>query len=96
MYSETDDWGNPVDEECGMQMGGMAMGGMMAWMIVWGLLGIALLVLAIVATVRLVRRPTTSQRDTAVESPDDVLRRRYAAGEIDEDEYLQRRAGLQG
>lgn len=84
-----------MDEECGMQMGGMAMGGMMAWMMIWGLLGIALLVLAVVATVRLVRRPPTSQLDTAQESPDEVLRRRYAAGEIDEDEYLRRRAGLQ-
>lgn len=78
-----------------MQMGGMAMGGMMAWMMIWGLLGIALLVLAIVATVRLVRRPPTNQHDAAIESADEVLRRRYAAGEIDEDEYLQRRAGLQ-
>lgn len=76
-----------------MQMGGMAMNGMMVWMMIWGLLGIALLVLAIVATVRLVRRPPMSGPD-AIESPDEVLRRRYAAGEIDEDEYLQRRAGL--
>ena len=92
---KTDDRGNPVDEECVMQMGGMAMGGMMAWMMIWGLLGVALLVLTTVATVRLVRGRPMSQRDTEIESADEVLRRRYAAGEIDEDEYLQRRAGLQ-
>lgn len=85
-----------MDEVCGMQMNGMAMGGMMVWMAIWGLLGIALLVLAIVGTVRLVRRPTRDQRDSTstVESPEEVLRRRYAGGEIDEEEYLQRRAGL--
>ena len=85
-----------MEEICGMQMSGMEMGGMMGWMLIWGLLGIALLVLAIVGTVWLVRRPR-HQRDSksAVESPEEVLRRRYAAGEIDEDEYWQRRAGLQ-
>lgn len=87
-----------MDEVCGMQMSGMEMGGMMAWMVIWALLGVALLVLAIVGTVRLVRGSTTkNQRDSnsAVESPEEVLRRRYAGGEIDEEEYLQRRAGLQ-
>jgi len=85
-----------VDEICGMQMSGMELGGMVVWMLIWGLLGIALLILAIFGTVWLLRRPT-NERDSrsAVESPEDVLRRRYAAGEIDEDEYLQRRAGLQ-
>lgn len=85
-----------MDEACGMPMSGMEMGGMMAWMGIWGLLGLALLVLAIVGIVRLVQRPS-NKRDSkpAVESPEEVLRRRYAAGEIEEDEYLQRRAGLQ-
>ena len=84
-----------MDEICGMQMSGTEMGGMMAGMLIWGLLGLALLVLAIVGSVWLLRRPR-HQRDskTAAESPEEVLRRRYAAGEIDEDEYLQRRAGL--
>ncbi len=69
---------------------------MMAWMAIWGLVGLALLVLAIVGTVWLVRRPT-NERDSksAVESPEEVLRRRYAAGEMDEDEYLRRRSGLE-
>ncbi len=77
-------------------MSGTEMGGMMAWMAIWGLVGLALLVLAIVGTVWLVRRPT-NERDSksAVESPEEVLRRRYAAGEMDEDEYLRRRSGLE-
>ena len=79
-----------------MQMDGMEMGmGMMVWMAVWGLLGLALLVLAIVAVVRLIRRPTNELHPKPVtESPEEVLRRRYAVGEIEEDEYLQRSAGL--
>lgn len=85
-----------MDENCGMEVSGMEMGGMMVWMLIWGLLGIALLVLAIVATVWLARR-TNSHREaqSAVESPEEILRRRYAAGEIEEDEFLSRRAGLQ-
>lgn len=76
-------------------MGGMGMGGMMLWMLIWGLVGVALLVLAVVGIVWLVRR-TDSQNpvNAARESPEEILRRRYAAGELDEDEYLRRRAGL--
>lgn len=74
--------------------GGMGMGGMMLWMLVWGLVGVALLVLAIVGVVWLVRR-RDSRGHAVGESPEEVLRRRYAAGEVDEDEYLRRRAGLQ-
>lgn len=80
---------------CDMEMGGMGMGGMMLGMLVWGLLGLALLALAIVATVWLVRHMTgAGDPGPTYESPEDILRRRYAAGELDEDEYLSRRAGL--
>lgn len=76
-------------------MGGMGMGGMMLWMLVWGLVGVALLVLAVVGIVWLVRRTDSRARGNASrESPEEILRRRYAAGELDEDEYLRRRAGL--
>ena len=81
----------------GMGMGDMGgMGGMgMIWMLVWGLVGLALLVLAVVGVVWLVRRTGPSdQGGSGRETPEDLLRRRYAAGELDEDEYLQRRAGL--
>ena len=73
----------------------MEMGGMMLGMLIWGLLAVALLVLAILATVWLARHMTGAGNPSAAhESPEDILRRRYAAGELDEDEYLSRRAGL--
>lgn len=71
------------------------MGGMMGWMMIWGLVGLALLVLLVVGTVWLVRRTNGLEQPPPADSPEDVLRRRYAAGELDEDEYLRRRAGLQ-
>jgi putative membrane protein len=77
-------------------MGGMeGMGGMMLWMLIWGLVGLALLVLTVVGIVWLVRRGTGSNQPAPPESPEEILRRRYAAGELDEDEYFRRRAGLQ-
>ena len=71
------------------------MGGMMTWMLLWGLVGLALLGLAVVGIVTMVRG---SDRDVdrvpRMESPDEILKRRYAAGEIGEDEFLTRRAML--
>jgi len=74
-------------------MGGM--GGMMMWMLIWGLVGLALLALMVVGIVWLVRRGNGADRVPQPEAPEELLRRRYAAGELDEDEYLRRRAGLQ-
>ena len=78
-------------------MGGGMMGGMMGgWMILWWVLAVAVLALAVVGIAVLLRstdrRPaaTTWQRETAV----DILRRRFAAGEIDEDEFQRRSAAL--
>ncbi len=71
-------------------------GDMMPWMLVWGLVGIALLVLAVVGLVLLVRHGAGGN-DLArpdEDAPLKILRRRYAAGEIDEDDYLRRQAGL--
>lgn len=70
------------------------MGGMM--MAVSGLVGLAVLTLAVIGSVWMVRRMSggRSSHVGAPESPDQLLRRRYAAGEIDEDDYLRRRAGL--
>lgn len=80
-------------------MGGMGemgmVGGMMLGMLVWGLVGLALLVLAVVGVVWVVRHSDDNRSALpAAESPEELLRRRYAAGEIDEDEYLRRQAGL--
>lgn len=76
----------------------MAMGGgMVLWMLLWGLVGIAVLALAVVGIVALSRKsfsddPAVPARsDPAVED----LRHRLASGQIDEDEYLRRRAALE-
>lgn len=70
-------------------------GGMMMWMLLWGIVGLALIGLAVVGIVVLVRRGDRDRdRIPGAEPPDEVLKRRYAAGEIGEDEYLSRRAGL--
>ena len=74
-------------------MGGM--GGMMMWMVLWGVVGLALIGVSIAGIVWVVRRGDGRRRpNPSAESPEDVLKRRYAAGEIDEDEFLRRRAGL--
>lgn len=72
------------------------MGGMGVWMLLWVLVGIAVIALAVVGIVSLVRRPGNPRSGPASgeELPEDLLRRRYAAGEIEEDEYLRRRSGL--
>jgi putative membrane protein len=80
----------------GDMMGGGMMGAMGLWMLLWALVGITVLVLAVVGIIWLVRkndspRPTPP---TLTQAPEELLRRRYAAGEIDEDEYLRRRSGL--
>ncbi len=83
-----------------MGMMGCGMGGMGWWMLVPGLLGLGLLVLLIVGTVWLVRGATSSSvgtvRAPGAETPEELLRRRYAAGEIAEDEFLRRMSGLSG
>ncbi|HEX5997405.1 MAG TPA: hypothetical protein VFY84_19870 [Jiangellales bacterium] len=56
-------------------------------MLVWGLAGLAILIAAIAAVVWLTRQtPAGATRH----SGEDVLRRRYAVGEIDRDEFMQR------
>jgi putative membrane protein len=75
-------------------MDGMGMGGgMMMWMVIWALVGLAVLALAVAGVVWLVRRsgPEAGHRP---ESAEEILKRRYAAGEIDEDEFQGRRADL--
>lgn len=66
------------------------------WMIVMPLLWIGLIALIIWAVVRLtqdrVDQDTTRRRET----PQEILDRRYALGEIDTDAYLEARARLAG
>jgi putative membrane protein len=60
------------------------MGGMM--LIFWGIVA-----WVIVTLVRTNRQPPTTSR-----APEDILSERYARGEIEHDEYEQRRAVLRG
>lgn len=80
----------------GDMMDGGMMGGMGLWMLLWALVGLAVLVLAVVGVIWLVRHTDTPRPVlvTGRETPEELLRRRYAAGEVDEDEYERRRSGL--
>lgn len=76
------------------------MPGMGPWMmLVWGVVAVLVLVLVVLGIVWLVRSLAADERrgrpgvETA-ETPEEILRRRYAAGEIDHDEYLRRRQEL--
>jgi putative membrane protein len=60
-------------------------GGQMIWMAIWWLVGIGLLFMFIWLLAEAI-----SGRLTAKESPEDILRRRYAAGDMDTEEYERR------
>lgn len=82
--------------EVGVVMDGMM--GMGGWMFLWGFVALIILVLAALAIAWLVRslissgRPTQSGQDPA----EGELRRRYAAGQIDRDEFQRRLDDLRG
>ncbi len=73
-------------------LGGASMAGMMGWMLIWAMVGVALLVAIVLGTAWLIRRGGGSA--DRVDSPEAILRRRFAVGEIDEDEYFRLRADL--
>lgn len=77
----------------GTEIGDMSMSGMMVWMVVAGLLGLAALAAVVVGTIWAMRRWSASGHQSA-ESAQERLKRRFAAGEIDEDDYLSGRALL--
>jgi putative membrane protein len=65
------------------------------WMMVWGLAWLAFLVLAGAGLFWVVRALSRrSNQATQLDTPAEILRRRYASGEIDEDEYLRRLSGI--
>lgn len=93
----------------GMMEGGMMEGGMMGmmggWMLLWTLVGIAVLVVAVLAAIWLIKHRSPARPDTTptalgkrneVASAQELLRRRYAAGEIDREEYLRMQRDLSG
>jgi putative membrane protein len=57
----------------------------MGWMALWWILVLAVIVAAVWAVVRL-----GQARDPREESPESILKRRYARGEIDRSEYERR------
>lgn len=65
------------------------MNGGYGWMLVWLFIVVAVIAVAVFAVVRLAR-PRQESYDEAHE----LLRRRYAVGEIDKDEYMSRQTDL--
>ncbi|MDK3256642.1 SHOCT domain-containing protein [Blastococcus capsensis] len=81
-----------MDHDGGMMDGGMMMGMMGGWMLLWALVGLALLVAGVLAAIWLVKHRSPA-RDAGPAS-EEVLRRRYAAGEIDREDYLRMQRDL--
>jgi putative membrane protein len=90
------------EEAVAMMDGGMMGGGMMGAMGIWAFLAIltllAVLVVAVLASIWLVRQLREDGSSTMAsgggDTAHDTLRRRYASGEINDDEYERRLAAL--
>jgi putative membrane protein len=67
------------------------MDGHMGWMGLWWLLALALLVLFVWALTRGGATPSPPRDD---DSPEAILKRRYARGELDEQEFERRLSNL--
>ncbi len=83
-------------------MGGMMSGGAGAWMILWVILGVAVVAAAGVVVARALgsrQQPAPPQlppaESPAVREAKDALKMRYARGEIDREEYLQGKVELE-
>ncbi len=70
------------------------MGAMWLWMVLGGLVGLVVVALAAIGVAMLVRRSRAPVDPSGTDEARELLRRRYAAGEMDDDEYLLRLAGL--
>lgn len=83
-------------------MGMMMSGGMLAWMLLGGVLALAVLIALVMGIVWLAREllrgrarhDGLSTSPGALPTPEETLEQRYAAGEIDDDELHRRRANL--
>jgi len=62
-------------------------GAHMAWMWLWWIVGIGVLVLLVWAVARAAGLPAAPHRE---QSPETILKRRYARGDLDRDEYERR------
>lgn len=63
-----------------------SMGAMGWWMALWWLFGLAVLVLLI----WVIAKTASASQGRADETPEQILKRRYARGEIDREEYDRR------
>lgn len=70
-------------------------GAMMAWMSIWGIIWLVLVGLAMWALVRWVDRRTATFGPTIGPSAMEILRQRYARGEIDATTFEQIRERLE-
>lgn len=66
-------------------------GAHMGWMWLWWIVGLGVLVLFVWAVARVAG---SSAQPRAGDSPDAILKRRYARGELDRDEYERRLSDL--
>lgn len=72
-------------------------GGGWIWMILMSLFWIVLIAVIVWAAVRLVQRPGDGERHARPrETPQEILDRRFASGEIDAEEYTRARDHLAG
>lgn len=65
-------------------------GGHMGWMGLWWIVGLGLLIVFLWLVVRAATPPSTGEG----QSPETILKSRYARGELDRDEYERRLADL--
>lgn len=64
--------------------------GMGWWMALWGVVGLAVLVLAVLGAVWLIRELGSKQRQPGTDGAESEVRQLYAAGHIDREEYQRR------
>ena len=62
----------------------------MGWHMVWMGLGALVLIAALIGLGWILGRAATGPNDTPHDSPEAILKRRFARGEIDEQEYERR------
>jgi putative membrane protein len=69
-------------------------GAHMGWMWLWWIIGLGVLVLFVWAIARATGPSTLAPPAGREESPETILKRRYARGEIDHEEYERRLTDL--
>ena len=77
-----------------MDMSGAMMAAMGTWLLLWALVALAVLTLAVVASVWLIKNIKSGGAEGG-SRVDEHLQQRYAAGDIDREDYLQRKSDLQ-